>query len=201
MTLRILALLREHLDTSVVQPVSWAEAWITMDATGTGNDRELPLFETAQPSDASAIFMLLGRDDDDPKAGNRTPAVVANWVRMGLSAKGIDVAVASDVSAAQASRVRTAWEEDIRSLLADAACIGLTGQEIYDAVTIPGYFPEHITNRLVALRESREDALVPTAEEEIRDAWRSFRENASRQGLAPDHFDVDPPHWFVKRIS
>jgi hypothetical protein len=155
----------------------------------------------ASVEDGKAIFMLLGREPSRDSSAK----VLAQWLLLGLSAKSTAVACACDVSVSYAARVRRDWEEDLRSTLADAACIGLSGEDLYNVVTQPDSFPAHLIQRLTEFRTKREEApMGPTSTEMqqmLEAAWFDYRVDAGRQGAAPDDFEVwFVPKWFRNKL-
>jgi hypothetical protein len=167
------------LTASVTRP-QWYEAFLDMDASGDGTKSEiLNNYVPEEDMTTTPLFQMLGRSD--PQATDATKRILACWLRHGLGARVKDIAAEMDVDSSAASRVRTKWEWEIRALLQDARCLGLTGEDLYYAVSTPHYEPTRLLQRLGELRAARSDVGAPGLlaaqyEQELRDAW--FRRQA-----------------------
>jgi hypothetical protein len=182
----------------------WLEAFLTLAHDGDVSVREVihdedgvNVTETAPP-----LFQLLGRFDDGD--GCNSPRILACIIRRGLGTRVKDLALELDMDVKRISEVRVKWECEIRALLQDALCLGLTGEDLYHAVTIPDYQPTRLIERITELRKARTDDDVPGVlpgqyEQELRSAWFNYRTRQGLHGRAPD-MPVNPPRWFVNML-
>lgn len=198
---RVLAVVKKAADQET-RP-EWLEAFLMLNASGEGTESEC-LHQYTPDEDTSVVplFAMLGRKD--PEMSDTTKRVLVCWLRRGLGARVKDIAAEIDVDASAASRVRNNWEWEIRGLLQDAKCLGVTGEDLYMAVTTPHYVPTRLLQRLTELRLSRteNEVIGPAAsqyETEIKNAWFDYRVEQGLRGKTPD-MPIYPPKWFVKSL-
>jgi hypothetical protein len=190
------------LTASVTRP-QWYEAFLDMDASGDGTESEqLHTYTSEEDMTSTPLYVMLGRND--PERSDTKQRVLACWIRRGLGSRVKDVAAEVDVDPSATGKIRTQWEHEIRALLQDAKCLGLTGEDIYLAVTIPHYEPTRLMERILELRIARSATETPGPllgqyEQELRDAWFDYRTKQGLKGRSPD-MPINPPRWFVNQL-
>jgi len=178
----------------------WLEAFLTLavdasEAVETPATAEEWILDKA--TDEHAVFALFGRAEIGSRA--RAPHVLRQWLRQGLSASPASVAAACDVAVSWASEVRSVWEDELRALLQEAACLGLNGEDLYAACNPVLPYPTRLIERLNELREARGakgGMLRKEFERWLKSQWDEYkRRNQSK-------WDTDyPPRWFIRQIS
>jgi transposase-like protein len=186
-----------------VPPPEWLNAFLTMDASGDGTESErLHTYNSEEDMTTIPLYVMLGRND--PDRTDTKQRVLACWIRRGLGSRVKDVALELDVAQSTVSELRTQWEWEIRALLQDALCLGLTGEDIYLAVTTPHYEPTRLMERILELRIARSAAETPGPlpsqyEQELREAWFDYRAKQGLKGRSPD-MPVHPHRWFINQL-
>jgi len=181
----------------------WLDAFLTMDTTGDGTESErLHTYTIEEDMVTIPLYVMLGRND--PERSDTTQRALSCWIRRGLGARVKDVALEIDVDPSTVGKIRLQWEWEIRALLQDAKCLGLTGEDIYLAVTTPHYEPTRLMERILELRIARSAAEAPGPlpgqyEQELREAWFDYRTKQGLKGRSPD-MPVYPPRWFVNQL-
>lgn len=200
LTPKVLAALHE---ASAERP-AWYDAFFEMAVDGKGSNFERQFTHPRREETAvMPLYQLLGRVDNGD--GRNNPRVLACLVRRGLGARVKDIAAEVGMSEVYVREIRNTWEHEIRALLQDARCLGLTGADLYHAVSTPGYEPTRLLERIIDLRKARTDNEAPGVlpgqyEEELKAAWFDYRTKQGLKGRAPD-MDVYPPRWFVAQLT
>lgn len=173
----------------------WLDVFLNEDSGGEENSLEQGGITSVSPVEHS-VFRLFGRSSD-LHSKYRNPRVLLSWIRYGLGHSPASIANLCDVSQGFASQVRLVWEGEIRSLLEEAACLRLTGEDIYFACS-DGIPPKRLLERLSELRMARGSAggmLRSEFETWIKQEWAEYKR------LYPGKHEMDfPPRWFVEHL-
>lgn len=188
-----------------VEPPCWLPVFLT-ESNPIPKEEDLMLPTRVEAlAHEHVIYEMLGCGDEKArKDGDHNPRVLAAWLKLGLEAPGKTVAAFCDCDPSQSSRVLSKWRHELAMLLGDAAILGITGEDLYFAASIPGFYPARLLTRLQELRLVRNDNVGAPSIEAVHDActeaWFDFRVAMGLRGKSPDLFSVYPPRWFVKEF-
>jgi hypothetical protein len=197
LTHEILTTLHAH---SVERP-AWYEAFFTLAVDGSEEVETPALAEAWKVEQATAeehdVFALFGRSEK-PRA-LRATTVIRQWLKQGLNASPSSVAKAADVSQPRASQVREEWGDEIRALLQEAKCLGLSGEDLYNACNPALPVPTRLIERLRELRDARGSKggmLRQEFDRWLKAQWDEYKQR-NQSKWDTDH----PPQWFIRQLS
>jgi len=184
----------------------WYEAFMDMPSTGVeempivGTD-ETELIEYAETwtldRAEGSVFALFGRDEIVNQV--KDPKVIREWIKQGLGVTSEQVARTCDVSPQWARKVRDDWGDEIRALLQEAACLGLSNSDLYTACDPALPVPMRLLQRLRELREARGSKggmLRQEFDRWLKSQWLAYKQRFQNK------WDTDyPPSWFIKMVS
>lgn len=176
----------------------WLEAFLSgvIEAEAEHFTAEVWLLEASEGS----VFALFGRAEPVAQLrGDYNAEVVRHWIRYGLNAKVIDIAQRCDVSHQYASKIRDQWSDEIRSLLQEANCLGLTGEDLYYACDPRGEPPRQLIQRLRELRDARGSKggmLRSEFERWIKAEWFAYKQRTGSK-----YNSEWPPTWFLQTLT
>jgi hypothetical protein len=184
---------------SVTRP-QWYEAFFTLAVDGSEEVETPALAEAWKVEQSTAeehdVFALFGRSEK-PRA-LRATAVIRQWLKQGLNASPSSVARAADVSQPRASQVREEWGDEIRALLQEAKCLGLSGEDLYNACNPTLPVPTRLIERLRELRDARGSQggmLRQEFDRWLKAQWDEYKQRNQSK------WDTDyPPRWFIEQI-
>lgn len=178
----------------------WFSAYLEMSASGLDYTHEdiYPAEVSTLDRAEDSVFALFGRAETDiPTNTHGAAKVLLTWLLCGLSAKAGEVASRCDVTTRYANKLRDEWGDEIRALTQDAACIGLSGEDLYHAC-VHG-FPARLVERLRELRQARGSSggmLRKEFERFVKQKWAEHKQRANGR------FESEwPPSWFVKSLT
>jgi len=181
----------------------WLEAFLTLAHDGAESEDDNPAIAEEwkvdnATDDNDAVFKLMGRSDKRQRS-LRNSAVIRQWIRNGLNAPTTLIGQLCDVSHQYASSVREEWGDEIRALLQEAACLHLSGEDLYYACDPTLSVPTRLIERLKELREARGTKggmLRREFDTWLKNQWFEYRQRN------PSKWDTDhPPRWFLRQIS
>jgi len=164
-------------------------------------DTEIVLAEVwALERAEGSVFALFGRAEPVRKFHSDAVSteVVRQWLRYGLETSPTVIAARCDVSQPYASQMRDRWGDEIRALLQEGQCLGLTGEDLYFACDPKDDVPIQLIRRLRELRTARGSQggmLRQEFERWIKVEWFSYKQRTNTR------YDSEwPPSWFVKDL-
>lgn len=177
----------------------WAKAWFTMPCGGDATERNTEVLTSVAVDMArEPMVCLFGRQLPTRAPSALERACVAELV-IGLSVQALLQKI--DISQSYAFSIREQWADAIGLLLKDLAYLGMTGDDVYDAIRSNVVAPALLDDLARARLERASDVGLgqtpPEFHRTIEKAWFEYRLGKAYQGYSPDDFELTPPRWFV----